>query len=438
MNLPCDDASSGWYRILPEPSPPLELTQDIKADFAVVGAGFAGLSAARQLALNHPEAVVILIDAQSVGEGASGRNSGFAIDLPHKFALENPDKQFKQRLLRLNRSAIEQLDLLVKQFKIDCYWSAAGKYQGAVGERGQVFLSHFANLMDQLGEPYEWVKGEQLDSVLGTSYYREAIYTPGGYLMQPAALVRGLARHLPENVRLFENSPVLEWGQEPTKGCFLRTAKAKVLTDKLIFTTSIYTREFGFLKNRLLPIATFASLTRPLNEAEQATFTGQYNWGLTPADHAGTTLRMTADKRIIVRNTYRYAPRYGKSISQSERDKIARSHAQSFLRRYPQFGHVPFEYTWGGTYAISRNFTNFFGQLAPNVYASACDNGVGVTWGTISGRLLADLACGKNSDLLADIQAVTGMPSLNPPEPLSAWGARSRIFLAARQSQGEL
>ncbi|MEZ2720870.1 NAD(P)/FAD-dependent oxidoreductase [Paenalcaligenes hominis] len=437
MNLPHDDSCSGWFHLLSEQRPFNELLHDQQADVVVVGAGFAGLSAARQLALHLPDAKVVLIDAQRVGYGASGRNSGFAIDLPHKFALENPDQQFKQRLLRLNRSAITQLNHLIQQFDIECQWSAVGKYQGAVGERGRQFLAHFAKLMDELGEPYLWKTKEELAEVLGTEHYSQAIFTPGGYLMQPAALVQGLAKNLPSNVRLYENSAILSWSKE-TSDYILQTAKATIKAPKVLFTTSIYTREFGFLKNRLLPITTFASITRPLNVSEQKHYTGEYNWGLTPADHAGTTLRMTQDKRLVIRNTYRYTPKYGSSVSSYDRQLIAQEHRRSLQQRYPFLAELPFAYTWGGTYAVSRNFTNFFGQLAPNMYAVACDNGVGVVWGTIAGRLLADLACQKSSELLEDIQSVTGMPSLNPPEPFAAWGAKTRIYLAARTSQQEL
>jgi hypothetical protein len=100
--------------------------------------------------------------------------------------------------------------------------------------------------------------------------------------------------------------------------------------------------------------------------------------------------------------------------------------------------NVEFTHTWGGVYAISRNFTNFFGELEDGVYATACDNGVGAAWGTISGTLLADLAVGADSQSLSDIRNVTGMPSRNPPEPLLGLGVRTRIRLAAWNSRSEL
>ncbi|WP_273857016.1 NAD(P)/FAD-dependent oxidoreductase [Photobacterium sp. GSS17] len=437
IHLPNDDNTCGWYQALPPTPMKPQLIGEVSTDYVVLGAGFAGLAMARRLAEHSPYARILLIDAQRIGQGASGRNSGFVIDLPHKFALEHPNPEHKQKLLSLNRSAISQLSKLVKQYSIDCQWSAVGKYQGAVGSRGEAYLDHFEHLMKDLGEPFEHVDGAELAKVLGTNYYSRAIYTPGGYLMQPAALVRGLGESLPENIEVFENSPIRRLYKE-NGHWVLQGDHGVVKTPELLLGTSIFTREFGYLKNRLLPVMTFASWTRPLTDEEMQRYGGQLNWGLTPADHAGTTLRMTADRRILIRNTYKHVPKYGASVSDRVKQQIQNDHRQVFLARYPELEDVPFTHTWGGVYAISRNFTNFFGQLDDGVYASACDNGVGAAWGTISGTLLADLVAGESSSALKDIQQVTGMPSLNPPEPFLGMGVKSRIQLAKWQSRSEL
>ena len=435
--LPNDDKSCGWYSALAPAKPAKHLTGEQVADYAIIGAGFAGLAAARRLSELKPNARIILVDAQRVAAGASGRNSGFVIDLPHKFSLEHPDAAHKQKLLSLNRSAIAQLQGLVERFNINCQWSAVGKYQGAVGERGEVHLNHFESLMKDLGEPYRWVEKAELSKVLGTDYYSRAIFTPGSYLMQPAALVRGMGDHLPENVELFEESPIRAL-KKYNGQWVLQCDHGNITSPKILLGTSIFTKEFGYLKNRLLPVMTFASWTRPLTDEEMKLYRGELNWGLTPADHAGTTLRMTADRRILIRNTYKHVPKYGASINDDTRRWIQQDHHKAFLNRYPELAHVPLTDTWGGVYAISRNFTNYFGQLEDGVYATACDNGVGAAWGTISGTLLADLVVGSESQALSDIQYVTGMPSLNPPEPFLGFGVKCRIQLAKWQSRSEL
>jgi glycine/D-amino acid oxidase-like deaminating enzyme len=437
-NLPHDDRSCGWYAALPEPLAPRRLQGAQKADYVVIGAGFAGLAAARRLAEHQPQSRILLVDAQRVGYGASGRNSGFVIDLPHKFALEHPDPRHKQRLLGLNRAAIDQLQTLIGRHGIECQWSHAGKYQGAVGERGLAYLGHFEKLMTDLGEPFRIVERQELAGVLGTDYYSRAIFTPGCYLMQPAALVRGLGASLPDNVEVLEESAIQRLEKHAGGTWTLHGKDGSIRTPKVLLGTSIFTQEFGYLKNRLLPVMTFASWTRPLTDEEMATVGAQADWGLTPADHAGTTVRMTRDRRLIIRNTYKHVPRYGRSITDATRLNIREDHRAAFLARYPQLAHVDFTHTWGGVYAISRNFTNFFGELDDGVFATACDNGVGAAWGTISGTLLADKVLGADSQRLDDIEAVTGMPSRNPPEPFLGLGVRSRIRLAAWNSRSEL
>lgn len=438
INLPHDDSSCGWYAALAQQPACKRLQGEQRADYAVIGAGFAGLAAARRLGELLPDKRIILVDAQRVGQGASGRNSGFVIDLPHKFALEHPDPAHKQRLLSLNRAAIAQLQGLIERHGIDCQWSHAGKYQGAVGLRGLAYLQHFEQLLKNLGEPFRLVERDELAQVLGNAYYSRAIFTPGCYLMQPAALVTGLAHSLPENVELLEESPITGLQRDGHGGWLLQGSQGTIRTEQLLLGTSIFTQEFGYLRNRLLPVMTFASWTRPLSDAELAAYGGQLDWGLTPADHAGTTVRMTQDRRLIIRNTYKHVPKYGKSTSDGMRESVRADHRKAFLARFPQLADVPFSHTWGGVYAISRNFTNFFGELEPGVFASACDNGVGAAWGTISGTLLAEMAVGSDSAQLRDIQAVTGMPSLNPPEPFLGLGVRSRIRLAAWNSRSEL
>lgn len=438
INLPYDDATCGWYSALQEQPPCQRLQGNQCADYVVIGAGFVGLAAARRLAEQAPNARIVLVDAQRVAQGASGRNSGFVIDLPHKFALEHPDPAHKQRLLNLNRAAIDQLQTLVKRHEIDCQWSHAGKYQGAVGPRGMAYLAHFEKLMADLGEPYRRVGPDELANIVGSQHYSGAIYTPGCYLMQPAALVTGLSRSLPENVELLEESPIHRLERDSQGGWVVHSLNASIRTPQLLLGTSIFTQEFGYLRNRLLPVMTFASWTAPLSDTQLQRYGGQLDWGLTPADHAGTTVRMTKDRRLIIRNTYKHVPKYGRSTSDAMRERVRKDHRRAFLSRYPQLADVPLTHTWGGVYAISRNFTNFFGELAPGIHASACDNGVGAAWGTISGTLLADLALGSDSAQLRDIKAVTGMPSLNPPEPFLGVGVRSRIHLAAWNSRSEI
>src|SRR5262245_6706148 len=109
LRIPEDLRRSGWYALLPEPLAPRILEAKKKADWAIVGAGFAGLAAARRLSQLLPNERIVVLDAQRIGWAAAGRNSGFMIDLPHELSSENYAGELAHDLkqIRMNRAAIE-------------------------------------------------------------------------------------------------------------------------------------------------------------------------------------------------------------------------------------------------------------------------------------------------------------------------------------------
>ncbi|WP_201274228.1 NAD(P)/FAD-dependent oxidoreductase [Microvirga brassicacearum] len=432
--LPRDDRSCGWYQLLPDPKPARTLSGRQSADWVVVGAGFVGLAAARRVAALRPNDRIMLIEALRIGQGASGRNSGFVIDLPHKRDLENLDVGYKSKVMRLNEAAISSLEDAVQRHGIDCQWSRAGRYQAAVGSRGLEYLTTYKTLLDNIGHPYRWLDRSSLASVLGTSYYEAAIHIPTGILMQPAALVRGLGETLPPNVEVYEQSPITKIDRSAGR-IELSTSQGSVVTPQLLLGTNVFSAEFGFLRQRMVPVMTFASITRPLTSPEMESYGGADDWGLTPADHAGTTMRFTSDRRLLIRNQHRFVPDYtGKA---DDITIVRQNHRKGLIGRYPWAKDVEFEHTWGGICGMSRNYAAFFGKIGDGVYASACHQAVGAARGTISGQLLADLATGQDSQLLSDMADVSGMPALNPPQPFLGVGVRARMKYAAWASRSE-
>ncbi|KIH82951.1 Oxidoreductase [Pseudomonas batumici] len=395
------------------------------ARWVVVGAGFTGLAAARQLALNFPDDEIVLIEAQEVGYGASGRNAGFAIDLPHDIGADDyiGDIGTAKISMELNLAGQSILKGLVEKHQIQCQFSLCGKYQAAIEDRGIAVLDAYRRGLDKLGQEYEMIEEQDLPTHIGTHFYRKALFTPGTALVQPAALVKGLADSLPANVTLYENTPIteVEYGDKTV----LTHQFGRIVADKLILTNNAFAMSFGFLKGRMLPIFTYASLTRQLTEDEQARLGGRPYWGVIPADPFGTTLRRTPDNRLLVRNSFsfnadgRSHPKYLQRFKQR--------HQNSFALRFPMLPDVNFEYTWGGSLAMSRNHMAHFGQLTSNVYGALCCNGLGVTRGTVTGTLLADWLAGKRNHLIDFLLSSPG-PNRNPPEPLLSAGVNMNLL----------
>lgn len=432
-SLPGDDATNGWAHILPArtPTPPLEGA--VVADWVVVGAGFAGLAATRRLAENRPNDRIILLDAQTMGDGASARNSGFVIDLPHNVGAELSDLEAEHRVMRLARAARDYNEDNVAKFAIDCNWSRRGQYMAAVSGYGVDHLEDFTRNLDALDEPYRLLDGKQTAAALGTEYYRAAVHTPGTALMQPAALVRGLADSMPDNVTLHEQTPVtaVDYGNRIR----LETPKGSIDSGAIILAVNGFAPQFGHYGRHLFAIRAFASLTRPLTADEQAALGGDHDWGILPTNaFAAATLRYTQDNRLLFRQSMSYTNRL--TTRPSDNDGVRPGHIPLFRARFPMLPEVGFEYTWAGYLCLSRNFGHGFGRRAPNVYTAICQNAMGATKGTASGMLVADLACGVDNPLIADMEAL-GQPERLPPRPFLDIGAWAAINWWAWQGRGE-
>lgn len=423
-HLPVNDNSNGWSRMLSERQPKAALNGKQKADWIVLGAGFAGLAAARRLAENRPNERILLIEAHEAGENASGRNSGFAIDLPHNVGSSMEELDGSHRFMALARAAIDYHETQINRYGIDCDWSQPGKYHAAVSEQGVIdVLEPFAKELEALGEPYSWIEKSDLDKRLGTTHFAAAVHTPGCRLLNPAALVRGLADNLPDNVQLYEHSPVIK--MERGQGITVTTSNGQASAKKLILGVNGFAGQFGFYRRSLLNFAANASLTRRLTTEERDALGCEENWGLTPANaFAGITMRFTMDHRLLIRQNIYFNPAMREA--DAYRAKIKQQHKLLLDQRFPMLTNVEMEYTWTGFICLSNNGSPGFGQLEDNIYAAVCQNAVGVTKGTIGGVLAADMACGEDNELIGFMQSL-GNPDKVPPRPFLDIGVRGKF-----------
>ncbi len=300
--------------MLPPPRPARRLTGPQTADWVVLGAGLTGLAAARRLAEHHGNARIILLEAQRVGFGACGRSSGFVVDVGHYYPALGIEAN--RRLIRLARAGISELRQTVREQRIDCEWTERGCLHGAVGKLGMRGIERLCAGLDAMGEPYRRLDAHALAAATGTDYYREAVHMPGTALVQPAALARGLAEKLPENVELFEESPVAALRRDGR--IYLECPEGTVHTKRLLLAVNAFTPSLGFLKRRLFPMFTFATLTRPLDEPlgdreeialGDIALGNDPQWAMVPEERMGSTIRRVSGNRILIRNTVLYTGR---------------------------------------------------------------------------------------------------------------------------------
>jgi len=236
---------------------------------------------------------------------------------------------------------------------------------------------------------------------------------------------------MPDNVAVYEDSMVrsVEYG---VPHC-VHTEHGSVSAPVLVLATNGFTEGFGFLRKHLIPLITWASMTRELSNDEVERLGGVPSYGIIAAHPAGTSVRRVSvpDQRILVRNIFSFSKR---SDFVGRRHWAAKTHRRSFDNRWPDLTDVPFEYSWGGALSLSRNGEPVFGELRPNVYASVVHNGVGIASGTISGKLLAEMIVGHDSELLPAMKS-KARPNKNLPfQDLGVRiNARARRIIAGRE-----
>jgi len=418
----------GWAELLTQRQAAPPLREDLRVPWVVIGAGVTGLACARRLAELHPNDEILLLEARLVGQGASGRNSGFAVAVSH-FTGGFKKGQIKNysRVNRINQTGLDLLRAQVKAQAIECQWKESGFHHTAADQHSLRECTRFLQYLEAMEIAHTPLDQEKLEHRLGTGLYQRGVHVHNGVLLQPAALVRGLADSLPDNVQLFENTPVLKIdGGAPLT---LQLENTQVKTDKLILAINYEAGKLGLLQRYIVGSTLSGSLTRVLNKDELASLGKLKQWGVLSLHGGGATVRLTPDHRICVRNTAEYN---GAALLSDQQLMQRQSlHRSSFDKRFPQLADVPFEYAWSGVEGISRNSTNFFGRRSDNIYLAGGYNGSGLSRGTTFGCCLAEYASGGHSSTINDCLA-SAPASWIPPRPLLDIGAfvtvRSRFI----------
>lgn len=411
LTYPAYSERCGFNALLPPREPRPRAEGDIVADHVVVGAGYTGLAVARRLGQLAPQARIVLIEATDIGEGSSARNSGFASpgDLP-----AGPSAADRERAVALNRFGAEGWAWLMEQVEthgIACGLQRSGRIKAAATDAGAAQVRALQAAVQAAGLPHVLLDRDALRERIGTSYYGTGIYTEEGYVLDPAALVRGLADALPANVTLHERTPLLSMVRRDR--WHLETPGARIVAPVVTMATNAAIRHFGYLCDRLVTIYTYAALSQRLGAADASRLGSMPVWGLLPSHRLGTTVRRVGSDRLLVRSMYAHE----RPLSAA---RVRETLTSCFHRRYPALSHVDLAQVWGGTTALTMNGAPWWGQVADGLYASAGCNGAGIVKGSVLGKRLAELVLGHGDQ--DDVRATWGTADWVVPEPIRSIG----------------
>ena len=431
--LPVENGVSGWEAISQRSFPARSLEGNVTADWLIVGAGFAGLSAARRLLELRPGDRIVLLEASEVGKGPAGRNSGFMIDVPHNLSSSEYSSggvDATRLEMAQNRAAIAFAASAAEEYGMSRdTFDPAGKINAAATARGMKLNASFGQSLKSAGEKHTLLVAADLRDITGSHYYRGGLYTPGAVLIQPADYVRAVAAGLARRIDIFERSPVTSLKR--MGGAWTATTPGGTVTaPRVILGVNGHVEDFGHFGGRLMHIFAYASMTAPFPaEGFGRKASGQDRWALLPADAMGATVRKVTSggqSRIVIRTRYTYDTSI--ALSMRRLMKMAHEHRRSLDARFPDLASLPFEHSWAGRLCLSRNHVPAFGEIEEGLYSACCENGLGTVKSTLAGMMAAELATGTGSHEL-DQYMDHPQPSRLPPQPFAWLGINSVIRL---------
>ena len=430
-----NDNECSWINDLNTRSNIKSLSSNLYCEWLIVGAGYTGLSAARKLGQLYPNKKIIIVDAQLAGEGASSRNSGYLVDttLNDGFTSNKELENYKKKA-DIYKLGIEAVKKFIKEHQVNCDWNECGKYFASSKEEDKRILENFSETLSKLGFQHNILFNKDLKKRLGTNFYNIALHTKGGILLHPGKLVRAMIDTLPENVDLYENSQLLKWNNSNGSiNCNFKNGSIKTI--KVIFATNGFFKSLGIKTNYNFPITLTASMTRSLTNGEFKLIGEPKEWGVLPVKPMGATIRMTKDRRILIRNTAEVHNPF--MMSKSVLDKRSMKQKIGIKKRFPQLPDDIIQSTWSGIVSRTRNSSQIFEKLNDNIYVAGCYNGSGIGVGTLFGEQIAIKASNENTSEIETIEARKKVTWL-PPQPFLDLGVKARLMFERLRARSEI
>lgn len=384
-----------WYAAtaaLPVPSPPL--AGEACCDVLVIGGGFTGLSAALNLAERGYD--VVLLEAERIGWGASGRNGGQIVTAHNKSMAEIRDLMGKEDARRLWEMGEESKSILrqrIERHGIDCdlKW---GYLLAAIKRRHMAELSDAAREWTDHDYHFGRMVGrEEVRTLVGSPHYMGGLLDSGGGQLHPLKYALGLAAAAAEaGVRIHEGSPVdqLEHGDTAGSEIVAHTVSGIVRASHAVLAGNAYLPAISkpvdrLVRPKIMPVGTYMIATEPLDPERAAR--------VIPADIAIADInfvlnyyRLSSDNRMLFGG--------GVSYSTLESPGLAQVLARRMAHYLPEMAGAKVEYVWGGNVAITINRLPDFGRLAPNIFFAQGFSGHGVALTGLAGALMAEAVAG--------------------------------------------
>jgi len=429
-----------WWDGLDEVGPLRpSLGGDLDVDVAIVGGGFTGLWTARELLERDPTLRVVVLEAETCGFGASGRNGGWASALfatsdAMLTATAGPNAALAMR--RAMQEAVDELGRSAAADGIDCDFTKGGSVtlcrSAPQVARAQAELAEAKRL--GLGpSDLTWLEQRAALERCSASSVLGATYTPHCAALQPAKLVRGLARSVEgRGAQVFEATPVRSITPgRPGRRAQAVTDHGVVTADVVVRATEAWTATFAASHRQIAPLYSLMVATPPLDDATWAAIGLAERETFADYRHLVIYGQRTADGRLAFGGRgapyhlrSRIEPRFDRNV------KVARLLRETVVELFPILEGVDLPYHWGGPLGVPRDWASAVGfdRATGEAWAGGYV-GDGVTTSNLAGRTLADLICGHDTELTRLAWVGHRSPDWEP-EPLRWLGVNAGLLAA--------
>jgi gamma-glutamylputrescine oxidase len=396
----------------PQPQP--ALAGALKSDVCVVGAGFAGLSAALELRARGYQ--VVLLEARTVGWGASGRNGGQIIA---GYASEEAfESQFSRedaaRAWDMSVEAVSMLRERIARHAIECDYTPGFMSVAVNRKKARELELRSEQVRQRYGYQVQHIKAPEINDWIASERFCSAAYDPQSGHLHPLKYCLGLAEAArASGVQLFEHSPVLQVERGPRP--LVKTAGGTVSCDFVVLAGNVYLDEFGAriapeLGRRIMPVGTYIIATEPMGQQRAAALVKQ-RAAVCDNNFVLDYFRPTADARMLFGGRVSYSSATPRNLVASMRTRM--------LAVFPQLADLAVPHAWGGFVDITMNRGPDFGRVGNNIYYLQGFSGHGVALTGLAGRLAAEAIDGQATrfDLIARLRhhAFPGGPALRTP-----------------------